>query len=415
MANRYADYLKALRQPVRKLCRLRFLQPDGSTAFTMDNNAKSLRAGAFIADGTITGNRQNGTRRTATVKLVNLDGEYDYNVNQVWFGQEIALDEGLILPDGTDYYIQQGIFLIKNPVESVLPSGRTATYSLTDKWAYLDGTLGGNLNAAHVVDYGTNIYMPIRSLLAEGRGNGYPIDRVTPIFTEYYNGKTQTLPDGTVVSVTNAPYTQTIEADGGTIALVILGLGSMLNALVGYDETGALRIDPSQDDISDLSKPVLWDFSFSDVTLLGPTYTVKNTEVYNEFIVVGEGLDGSAQPWGLARNLDIRSDTNVMTIGTKRKWLSLPDYWTRQQCEDRAVWELKRASVLQRAVDISCTQMFHIRGNDLVTIARTDKPGNPVERHLVMGFSRPLVGNKPMTISATSVLDFPNATVTGGP
>lgn len=408
---RFQDYLKMLRTPFHKLCRLRFLQPDGSTAFTLDNNPRNPRSAAFIMDGEVTGNWQNGRRRGATVTLSNVDSAYDYNVNQVWFGTEIALDEGLVLSDGSDFYIQQGVFLIENPEEAVHPRQRTATYNLVDKVANLDGSLLGNLEGAYVVEVGTNVFAPIAALLAEDRGNGRPVDRVTPIFTEYYNGKTQTLPDGTTANLTDAPYTLTVDA-GGTKWAVVEGLAAMLNAWVGYDEMGALRLDPSQDDISDADKPVLWQFSLREATLLGATYSVHNSEVYNDYIVVGEMLDSNHQPTGRAQNLDPMSPTNVATIGRKTKRVTMAGYATDTQCRDYAAWMLKRASVLQRSVTLSCSQIFHIHGNDLVTVARTDKAGSPVERHLVQDFTRPLVGNQPMTIDCVSVLDFPNATIT---
>ena len=408
-------YMNALRQPFQKLCRLRFLQPDGSTAFSLDNNPKNRRSGAFIADGSIATNLQNGKRRTATVMLSNLDGSFDYNVNTVWFGTEIAIDEGLILPGGEEYYIQQGVFLIENPTESIRPGDRVATYNLVDKWANLDGTLFGNLESTYEVPNGTNIFQPINAILALDKGNGQPVDRVTPIYTEYYNSKSQALPDGSTAAITNAPYTLRVDSDNGTYADVILGLAGMVNAWIGYDQTGALRIDPSQDDILDTNKPVLWQFSMDRVTFLGADYTVKNTEVYNDYIVIGELLDDNSQPAGRATNLDPRSDTNVQTIGRKTFRMSAPGFGTDQQCQDLAVWRLKRSSALQKAITISCSQIFHIEENSLVSIVRTDKPGSPVERHLVMGFTRPLAATGEMQINAVSVQDFVTATVTSWP
>lgn len=403
-------YLEALRGPYQKLCRLRFLQPDGSTAFALDNGAKNPRAWAFISDGTIHCNLQNGTRRSATITLSNVDMAYDYNVNNVWFGTEIALDEGLILPDGSDYYIQQGVFVLESPVEHLNPGQRTATYNLVDKWANLDGTLFGYLDGTYEVSAGTNIYTPIRTLLSQDRGNGYPIDNVKPVFTEYYNSMTQTLPDGTTASLTDAPYDLRVDSENGSVADIVLGLAGMVNAWVGYDPSGALRLDPSQDDILDTDKPILWRFSLDETTFLGADYTVKNTEVYNDYIVVGEMLDDNSQPAGRATNNDPKSDTNVQTIGRKTIRESAAGFATTQQCVDLAVWKLKRSSGLRRAVSISCKQLMHIEENQLVTIVRTDKEGSPVERHLVQGFSRPLAGNKEMTISAVSVYDFPEAT-----
>ena len=323
-AEKNLAYMKALRRPFVKLCRLRFLNPDGSTAFSLDNNPGNVRSGAFIADGTISANLQNGQRRNATVTISNVDGAFDYNINKIWFGQEIALDEGLILPNGEDFYIQQGVFLIENPTETIEPGNRTVTYPLVDKWAMLDGTLFGNLEGTYEVKAGSNIFTPIAALLGLPRGNGYPVDRVPPVFTEYYNGKTQKLPDGSDAALTDAPYTLRVEGDGGTYADVVLGLAAMVNAWVGYDNTGALRLDASQDDILDTDKPILWQFSMNEAQILGQSYTMKNTEVYNDYIVLGELLDDNSQPAGRATNYDPMSDTNVYAIAVSYTHLTLP-------------------------------------------------------------------------------------------
>lgn len=406
----FAAYLDTIKGPFIKLARLRFLNPDGSTAFALDNSEKGRFSGTFLSDGSISVNLQNGCRRTVSVKLSNVDHDFDYNVNNVWFGQEVALDEGVVLPDGSDFYIQQGIFVIDTPTEYLEPDNRTIEYNLTDKWAMLDGTMFGYLDGTYVVKAGNPIFGPITSLLSEDRGNGLPVDRMTPVFTEYYNGKTQELPDGTTESVLNAPYTLRVDSENGSIADVVLGLAEMLNAYVGYNSTGALQIEPSQDDILDQDKPLAWRFSMGDVRFLGATYTIKNTEVYNDYIVIGEQMDDYAQPYGRAENNDPKSTTNIQTIGRKTFREQRPGFATNQQCEDLAVWKLKRASVLQSAVSISCGQILHLRENELVELVREDKPGNPVETHLIMGFTRPLSGLGEMTIEAVSVNDLIDAT-----
>lgn len=464
---RYAQYIATLSQPHIKICRLRFLNPDGSVAFALDsredktvpklrtviaprfqytdrgyfvsgriipyttladnhvytvlNQSQMLSSygirttrpdsRCFIESGNLSVNLQNGTRRTVGVMLSNVDAQFDYNVNNLWFGQQIALDEGVILPDGSEYYIQQGVFLISNPEEIFEPNKKTISFDLTDKWAALDGSLGGNLEGTYEVAVGTRIFSPVSALLDLNIGNGYKRDSTTPIYTVYYEGMTQELPDGSTVNITDSPYTLTVEGDGGTEADVILKLGEMLNALVGYDASGALRFDASQDDIDDLTKPVLWRFSPSDTSLLGMTYQFKNTDVFNDYIVVGEQLDDYSQPYGRAQNLDPKSPTNVNKIGRKTIRESANGYATDKQCQDLAAWKLKRSAVLQKAVDISCPQILHLKENCLVEVVREDKPGSPTERHLIQGFSRPLTGTEPMTISCVSVQDFPIATI----
>lgn len=412
---RQKDYLKSLLRPFTKLCRLRFLNPNGTTAFALDNNPRNKRSRTFIASGSVTANMQNGKRYSATVTLDNTNLEYETAVNKIWFGQEIAIDEGLVLSNGEEYYRQTGVFVIDNPQEKFNPNDRTVTYNLLDKWAKLDGKLGGRLEGTYEVPVGTNIYTPILALLTENIGNGNPSDNTAPVFTEFYNERTQELPDGTVASMVLSPYTLTIDGENGTKASVILGLCEMVNAWVGYDNTGRLRIDPSQDDILDITKPVLWRFTPENSQFLGATYTVKKEDVYNDVIIVGEQLDDYLQPGGRATNYDARSDTNANLIGLRTMRESASGYSTVKQCMDLAEWKLKRASVLQKAVSISTTQMMHIDLNSIVEIVRTDKPGNPVERHLIIGYTRPLTYSGPMTISAVSVNDFPTATVSKWP
>ena len=412
---RYLEYLNALRGDFVKIAKVDFLNRDGTIAFTMDNDPKNKRSGAFLQSGEISCNLQNGIRRQASITLSNLEGDYDFSVNKIWFGMQVRLSEGLILPDGTEYYIPQGVFEIQQPNEQFNPGGNSVTFRLVDKWANLDGSLGGNLESVYSVQAGTNILQAIASLLRLGRfdmGNNSrkPIDPVPPLLTSYYNDKTQTLTDGTEVSLVEAPYDY-MSDEGGNLADVILGLSEMLAAWVGYNQVGRLVVDPSQDDIEDLTKPVLWDFTTSEKNLLHVEYEVRSSELFNDMIVVGETSDTGYTPRARAQNRDISSDTCISRIGLKTKRLHAENYYSDDICQSRAVWELKRAAVLPKTVNIECTQMFHIVENGIVTVRRDDKPGAPVERHVVQGFTRPIGQTGTMIINAISVMDYPDITL----
>lgn len=411
----YQNYLSQLRADFTKIAKLEFLNPDGSVAYVLDNNALNKRSGAFLQSGTISCNKNNGKRRQATVTLTNLDNEYEFAVNHIWFGQQLRLSEGLILPDGTEYYIPQGVFEIENPQETLKPGQKTVTYNLVDKWANLDGTLFGNLEDVYEVKVNTNIFNAIASILKLDRysmeNNGAnPVDPLAPIFTDWYNNKTQTLTDGTTVSLILAPH-DFLSNSTGTIADVILGLNDMIAGDIGYNQVGRLVINPSQDDILDTDKPVLWEFTEQDKTFLGADYSPKPTEVYNDVIVVGATSDTNATPKGRAQNQDPSSDTCISRVGQKTIRIEMNDYYSDQMCQDYAEWQLKRYSVLSKSVTVTCTQMFHIVENELITVQRSDKPGSPVERHLVTGFSRPIGQAGTMTINCVSVNDFPIATL----
>jgi hypothetical protein len=411
-AQQWQAYLSAIKTDFTKLCKLEFLQPDGSVAFALDNSHKNRRSKAFIQDGSISANLNNGQRRSATVTLSNLDAAYDNNVNKIWFGQQLRLNEGLMLPDGTDFYLPQGVFYIKDPTESMYPSNRTVTYPLVDKWAYLDGSLFGKLETIYEIPYGSSIFDVVASILLLPQGNGYVIDNVPPLFTNWYNGKTQLLPDGTTANLTDTPYTYRADSDGGAYSDILLAMNTMLAGWIGYDQTGALRMDPSQDDILDSTKPILYEFTPTEKQLCGANYTAKNSEMYNDVIIQGASGDDYAQVGGRAQNLDSASDTNVNLVGRKTYRETQSGYATNRQCEDLAEFKLKRMTTLQKSVNIESAQMFHLIENNLVTVRRTDKQGTPVERHLITGFTRPLATTGSMTIQAVSTNDFPIATIT---
>lgn len=412
---RWTLYLETLRtNTFTKLCRLEFLNPDGSVAFATDNDHRKRRSRAFIQNGTLNVNLQNGIRREVSgLTLSNMDEEFSYNVNHLWFGQQIRLMEGLLLPSGDEFLLPQGVFYIRDPQDVWNPSQKTVTLDLVDKWAYLDGTLFGNLDGIYEVPVNSPIFTAIDSVLKFDRGNGLPIDGSAPVFTNFYGGKTVTLPDGSVVPVLNTPYTYRCESEDGSYADVLLEMNTMLAGWIGYDQTGRLRLDAGDDDILDTSKAVLWHFSPEEIDFLGASYTVKNTEVYNDIIIEGEALGDEAKARGRATNMDPRSDLNIYgALGRRTKRIQAASHYANEQCNALAEYYLKRYTVLKKSVSISCQQMFHLVENNLVTIVRPDKPGRPVERHLVTGFSRPIAQLGNMTVTATSVNDFPEATVT---
>lgn len=413
-SERYLSYLQALRGNFTKIAKLEFLNRDGSVAFALDNDQKNRRNKAFLQSGEISCNLNNGMRRQASVTLSNLDGDFDFSVNKIWFGTQLRLSEGLILPDGTEYYIPQGVFEIEQPNEKLRHDGNTTTWRIVDKWANLDGSLGGNLEGAYSISAGTNIFQAMNSILRLGRfdmanNSADPIDPVAPIFTNWYNGKTQTLTDGTVVNLTDSPY-DFLSDDEGSLGDVLLGLAEMLAAWIGYNQAGRLVVDPSQDDIADISKPVLWDFTTQEKQLLNVDYTVKKAEVVNDMIVVGDTSDTGHTARARVQNRDISSDTCISRIGMKTKRIPMANYYSDNICQAYAEWKLKRAAVLPKTVNIECTQMFHIVENGIVTIRRDDKPGSPVERHVVQGFTRPIGQTGTMTINAVSVMDYPDVT-----
>lgn len=420
---KYQEYLNALNKPFKKISKIEFLQPDNSVAFTLDNNYKrgyrsKYDTRAFIQSGTLSVSLQNGQRRKASITLSNLDGAFDYAVNKIWFGQRIRLSMGLVLPDGTDYYLPQGVFYISNPSAVFSPNQRTTTLNLVDKWAYLDGSLFGTLENSYMIARNANqgtLWQALRSLLQlsktdftrveDDADTTQRIDNINPVFTTFYDGKFVDADETTLW--TSIPYEIIVSGNNVTLAQVALELNGIIVGWIGYDQTGALRVDASQNDIQDGDKPVLWNFTPENSTLCSISETYKNSEVYNNVIVTGQSRQSNTEISGSASNNDPKSDTNISLIGKRTYRESQPNYWNITQCEDLAKWILKRKTVLQKSITIESAQMFHLAENNIVTVKRTDKDGSPIERHLIQSFSLPIGETGSMSINCTSVNDLP--------
>ena len=425
----YTQYLEALRNGRYKIIwRVEFLQPDGSVAFSLGNRIKrgyqkQFDTRAFLQDGSLNVTLQNGIRRKANIRLSNVDNAFTYAFNHIWYGKRVRLLAGIEFPDGDEFLLPQGIFEIENPKADINPSDRSVTYSLVDKWSALNGELGGTLDSTMRVEMqmngsNTNMFEAIQSLLYLSRYDYQytpnPLDQIDstpPIFTDYYNGKKYLdTENGTYVNYTDVPHEIVIDGLNGTVADVILELNGIIAGWIGYDANGALRIDPSDDDISDADKPIIWEFSQRNSTLCGISETAKNTEVKNDIIIVGQSLE-ERDIWGRASNYDAASDTNINLIGRKTFKDSKANYWTVPQCVALAQWQLKRKTILQKSITLTCPPMFHLNENNVVSVIRTDKEGEPTERHLIQSFTLPISESGTMSVNCTSVNDIPQFTL----
>ena len=102
------------------------------------------------------------------------------------------------------------------------------------------------------------------------------------------------------------------------------------------------------------------------------------------------------------------SPTCITRIGRKTKRIEMPNYYADEICQDYADWMLKEYSAVTREITVTCTQMFHIVENQVITVERADKPGSPVERHVIRGFTRPVGQTGTMSINCVSVKDIPD-------
>lgn len=385
--------MRGLRDTIIPIAKLEFLNPDGlGAAFEVVDD--------FIADGQLTVKYQNGQRRTATITIDNWKQLYNININKIWFGQQIRLFAGIVLHDGTECFLPQGVFYISNPDEAFEPSKKTVTLNLVDKWSFLDGSLFGKVDGIYQINVGTDMFAAVADLLRKDRGNGLPIDSIPPMFSSYFKHKFVTIEDGSSIPITEAPYTIRFD-EGSSFADVLLELATMLVASIGYDCNGQLRIESTQTDVDDYSRPVLWEFSTEEKELFGIQFTNDMVNTYNDIRITGAVVNG-IQVRGRATNTNPASDTNVSRIGYKTYQETKSKYSTYSQCNEYAKYNLKKKAQLGRTANISCSPIYHLQENCIVSVLLSDISKLPI-RCLISGYSLPIGGTGAMTIDVSTL------------
>lgn len=396
--DRYYDYIKALKAgSIITTARLEFLDPNGFIDF-------EISPSDFHIDGQLTVNLQDGVRRTATVTLSNKNHDHDITLYEIWIGQMVRLHAGIVLPDGEEYLLPQGVFYVTNPEETLQPTNGSVTLNLMDKWAGLDGTVGGTLDGIYLINPGDDMYVAIQELLKKDRGNGAPLDSTPPVLDRSLLLETSTVYDadgiGTEVPFTQAPYTLRTEADA-TYADVLLGINTMLVTSMGYDAAGQLRVMSANTEIKDCDRPIAWEFSLNEREFYGGSFTYNTNDLCNDVRIIGAVSNGM-QVQGRATNTNPRSPCNVQTIGYNTHTETQSKYYSFEQCNDLAKYYLRKKTMLQRQISFTSTPIYHLQENNLITLLRPDVSGLP-ELYLVTGFNLPIGGVNAMTINAVSV------------
>ena len=402
----YSEYLYTLKTNYRPAIKIEWVNNDGSSYGEITNSYVDM-------SGTVSVSMENGTRRTADIELDNSNGEFSVDVYNLWYGKMVKLWMGVYLSDGSPYYFPQGVFYVNSVEESNTPLQRTVSLHLIDKWCFLDGTMWGNLDGIYIVPIGSNIYDALTKLLKTSRFTGENVDEagepqtnavdpIMPNLSSYY--LTKTYKDGeTTYNAIDTPYEIRMEY-GKTYADILLEFATILGAYIYYDVDGRLTIEPTQDDIVDSSKPILWTFTPNEQEFLSEDSSHDFGTFYNDIIVIGYTTNGK-QAKGRAQNKNTASPTAIQIVGIKT-YPPYEDaaYYTDEQCNELAEYYLKRQTIKQRSVQISSAPMFHLRENRLIECVRPYTMEK--EALLISGYDLPIGTTGTMSITATSVNEF---------
>lgn len=381
LLNQQPDFIKAVLAPVvRDLYRIELLYPDESAREDISR---------YVIQDSISYQHEykNGQTRSISFSLVNEDGRWDTSPvgNGVWADTKIRAFSGVIYED-TLYWYPLGIYILGNP--SYSREEEIAEISGTDKFAKLDGTLGGTLETEYKIVPNTPIYTAIQTLLQLDTGNGTKFDDDPVIFPSKY-------------AANKTPYTMTVNGES-SVGDILLELGEILSCDVYYNEYGSLVFEPADELLNVSKKPVLWNIDDSFADCISISYEAKFDEVINKVTVVGANINGAIVKY-TAINKNAKSPSNIYMMPIRFEYISDSHISTTALCKTRAEYELQKKSVVALSYNISFVFIPFIRANAIICL--NDKKKGIYGQSLFV--SSVSMSGGSTTVNATNVDDLP--------
>jgi len=322
---------------------------------------------SYENDGNITFEKSSDIKRTSSISLINNLSQfvpYGSIVNmkakyRLWTGINVL---------GNEFLYQKGVFVLGDPEAINSSEGQSITINGSDKWALIDGKMGGVLADTYQIPAGTDIITAMKSLLQL-----------------YGETKFNLLQMGIM-----APYTITKDA-GGTVADLVKELALIMSYEVSYDQYGVFTGHPI---IDALEKIVAWDYGVAYRNLI--TDIRRNpgwSKIFNYVKVVGATESGKTYK-GVARDDNIDSPTYVanppLGIGQKAKNITANELYSDEQCVDRAKFELTQGLKADDRVTLKIVPNPSHEDDEVISL--NDESTGAIGNHEIQRISESLDG-----------------------
>jgi len=357
--------------------------PIAQIEWTDENSNVIRQVIGDVISGNISMSYKNGIRRTINLTLQNITGDYipKGRYGLIWYNNGFKLRTGLRI-DGTDYFVNQGVYVLGNPTLEHDFANNTISFTAYDKFATLDGTTNGALIDIYSFPVGSNFSTLIRQIFLDA-GITTPVN-INPYFD----------------SVTT-PYTITVDWNSTYGTMLVDKLCTPFSQMVYFDRNG---IPTLNNPVLQNSAPVVWDFRANkkDETLYikgKVTYDFAGT--YNYVKVIGDTENGDTFI-GIAQDDDPLSDTYVNNIGLKpMPVLRDENIYNNNLANLRATHELNKAKQTYKTIVIECVPIDLLQEGDIITVT-DEKLDLDNERCIINQIDSPLTHDGIMTINCTA-------------
>lgn len=314
---------------------------------------------SYVVDDTIncSNEHKNGQTRSFSCTLKNPDHVWSPHPisGGVWMSTKARLHLGIVADDNV-YWFPKGVFVIESP--SYSEADETVSLQFADKFACIDGTLGGKLESEYKIAAGTPLYTALTTLMKLDTGNGTPFDCKPVIFPSRYAS-----------AVT--PYTLVVN-NSNTVGDIALEVANIISCDIFYNEEGYLTLQAADDLLQISKKPVLWAICGDGVECMPPSLSVEFSRIINKVCVVGANINGAIVKH-VATNTNPKSPSNISMSPVHFEYISDSNINTYELCKIRAEYELQKKSVVAMTHKFQCVFMPFIEANAVILYNEPNK------------------------------------------
>ena len=294
---------------------------------------------------------QQGQIRSGNITLINNTGEWLPSPvkNTIWKGTKYKILTGIFY-NGVAYWKDCGIFVSGNP--SIDNEKQIISVPLYDKFALLDGTIGGKRFSEFKIPVGSNIKECIELCLNEDKGNGEVFDFKPIIFPTIYSDE-------------KTPYSITKDANL-SMGDIIIELAEMINCYVSYDNYGNLNITPgtvTNDDYA--SMPVSWNYNESKGQFTSVFFDIDFESLINEIVVCG-AIEGGKQYRATIINSSPSSQSNIYLTEPSQLYIEDSNLIGYEACLSKAKYEMIKQGRLSAQLKFKSIYIPHLECNNTI-------------------------------------------------
>lgn len=372
-----------------------------------------VRDMSISSAGQLNINYQQGTRRSCTLSILDIDNNYIPNEDSLfWYNRKFKLYIGLVVNDDI-YWFSQGVFLTQNA--DYEEETRILNIDAIDKFGIFDGTLGtGRLETNYKYPVGTNIASVIKDTLVLDLGNGLPYDPIKP---HMYIGFNTTLTQAEI-EISENTY----------IGEFFTTLAESYVADVFYDENGYFNFSLIYDENITAKYEFMahqWDFTKNFYCDCNTNYNFDSLNTVTVYTNADDTAKTTTNDNGetdstpivnvsyTAYNNNAQSQARISSIGIRRaESIEIP-YVEKtvetmtDRCRQVAENALVKNNIMTMTKNFTSVIIPHLDVNR--TIGVPDKNGT-FETYIVQSITISLDGSQ-MSISATNIKHLKGVTV----